>query len=148
VSVGATGDAASGSGRIIPNLPATPTGARIVSIAQAQVGARYSWAGVSPAAGFDCSGLVYYVFNTVGYSVPRTLEEQFASGRRVRLEELRPGDILFYENTYIPGLSHNGIYVGDGKFVHAVDESTGVAITPMNAAYWEQRYVGAVRVVD
>ncbi len=134
--------------RLIPNLPATPNGARIVSLAQTQVGARYTWGGTSPSTGFDCSGFVYWVFNTLGYPLERTLPEQFSAGRRVRLEELRPGDIVFFADTYTSGLSHNGIYIGDGKFIHAVDESTGVAITPLNSAYWEQRYVGAVRVVD
>jgi cell wall-associated NlpC family hydrolase len=133
---------------LIPNLPATPNGSRIVSIAQSQNGARYTWAGVSPATGFDCSGFVYWVFNTFGYTLDRTMPEQFSAGRRVRLEDLRPGDIVFYADTYTTGLSHNGIYIGEGKFIHAVDESTGVAITPMSAAYWDQRFVGAVRVID
>jgi cell wall-associated NlpC family hydrolase len=144
-----TGAASSGSsGRILPNNPPSPNGLRLSAIAQAQVGAKYTWAGVSPATGFDCSGFVYYVFNTFGYSLPRTMEDQLASGRRVRLEELRAGDILFYADTYTAGLSHNGIYLGDGKFIHAVDESTGVAITPVNSSYWDQRFVAAVRVVE
>ncbi len=142
------GSSPGGIARLIPNLPATPNGARIVSLAQTQVGARYTWGGTSPSTGFDCSGFVYWVFNTLGYPLERTLPEQFSAGRRVRLEELRPGDIVFFADTYTSGLSHNGIYIGDGKFIHAVDESTGVAITPLNSAYWEQRYVGAVRVVD
>jgi len=144
----ATGAASSGStGRILPNNPPSPNGLRLSAIAQAQTGAKYTWAGVSPATGFDCSGFVYYVFNTFGYSLPRTMED-LASGRRVRLEELRAGDILFYADTYTAGLSHNGIYLGDGKFIHAVDESTGVAITPVNSSYWDQRFVAAVRVVE
>jgi len=136
------------TGRILPNNPATPNGLRLASIAQAQVGAKYTWAGVSPSTGFDCSGFVYYVFNTAGIPLPRTMEDQLAAGRRVRLEELRAGDILFFADTYTSGLSHNGVYLGEGKFIHAVDESTGVAITPVNSAYWEQRFVAAVRVVE
>jgi cell wall-associated NlpC family hydrolase len=147
-SGGASSGGSSSAGRVIPNLPASPNGARIVSIAQSQVGARYTWAGTSPSTGFDCSGFVYWVLNTVGYPMPRTMEDQLSSGRRVRLEELRPGDVVFFSDTYTSGLSHDGIYIGDGKFIHAVDESTGVAITPLNAAYWQERYVGAVRVMD
>jgi cell wall-associated NlpC family hydrolase len=138
----------SSSARLLPNLPASPNQARLVAIAQSLVGARYTWAGTSPATGFDCSGFVYYVYNTYGYPLERTMEAQFSAGRRVRLEELRPGDIVFFADTYAPGLSHNGIYIGDGKFIHAVDESVGVAITPLLSAYWEQRYVGAVRIID
>ncbi|HWP29805.1 MAG TPA: C40 family peptidase [Chloroflexota bacterium] len=151
VSLASTSNASASSSspsRIIPNLPATPTGARIVNVAQSQVGAHYTWAGTSPATGFDCSGFVYWVFNTIGVPLERTLPEQLNAGRRVRLEELRPGDVLFFADTYTPGLSHNGIYIGDGKFIHAADESTGVVITPLNSAYWEQRLVAAVRIVD
>jgi cell wall-associated NlpC family hydrolase len=146
---GATTNSLTGNtSRILPHNPATPNGARIASIAQAQLGARYTWAGVSPATGFDCSGFVYYVFNAFGFPLDRLMPDQFSTGRRVRPEELRAGDIVFFADTYTSGLSHNGIYLGDGRFIHAVDESTGVAVTPMNSAYWEQRYVGAVRVVE
>src|SRR4051812_5829615 len=116
--------------------------------AQTLVGAHYSWAGASTATGFDCSGLVYYAFRSLGYTIGRTVEEQYTAGRRVRLEEIRPGDILFYQNTYVQGLSHDGIYVGGGKSVHAVDEATGVATTFLNSSYWEQRYAGAIRLVE
>jgi cell wall-associated NlpC family hydrolase len=66
----------------------------------------------------------------------------------VRVEELQPGDILFYHDTYTAGLSHNGIYVGEGKFIHAADESTGVVLTPVRSTYWEQHFAGAVRVLE
>jgi cell wall-associated NlpC family hydrolase len=121
---------------------------RIVSVAQSQLGARYVWGGTTPAGGFDCSGFVYWAFSQVGHALPRVMTDQFASGRRVRVEELQPGDVLFYQNTYTAGLSHNGIYVGDGKFIHAADESTGVVLTPVRSAYWEQHFAGAIRVLD
>jgi cell wall-associated NlpC family hydrolase len=143
-----TAGTSTGSSSRITNLPATASGARIVNIAQSQLGARYTWAGVSPATGFDCSGFVYYVLLTVGHAIPRTMDDQLAAGRRVRLEELRPGDVLFYADTYTSGLSHNAIYIGDRKMIHAVDESTGVAITPVDSAYWDQRFVTAVRFMD
>ena len=139
---------ASGSARLVPDLPATPAGARVISLAQTFVGARYTWGGTSAATGFDCSGLIYHVFRTLGYAIGRTVEEQFTAGRPVRRDELRPGDLLFYQNTYIRGLSHDGIYLGSGRFVHAVDEASGVAVTALNSAYWEERYLGARRIVD
>jgi cell wall-associated NlpC family hydrolase len=129
-------------------VPASPNGARIISLAQSQVGARYTWAGTSPSTGFDCSGFVYWVFNTLGFNMPRTMDEQLASGRRIPIDQLRPGDVLFFSDTYTSGLSHDGIYLGDGKFIHAVDESTGVAITALNSAYWAERYYAAVRPME
>ena len=123
-------------------------GARIVQLAQSQVGARYTWAGVSPSTGFDCSGFVYWTYNSIGYNLPRTMEDQFASGRRVTIDQLRPGDIVFFSDTYTTGLSHDGIYLGDGKFIHAVDESTGVAVTRLNSAYWSDKFYGAVRPLE
>jgi cell wall-associated NlpC family hydrolase len=74
------------------------------------------------------------------------MAEQFASGRKVSGDELRPGDVLFWSNTYMAGLSHNGIYLGEGHFVHAADERTGVVVTPTATPYWAQRFTGAVRL--
>jgi cell wall-associated NlpC family hydrolase len=135
----------SGPGRV----GAGPSAAlHLVSVAQSQLGARYAWGGTAPASGFDCSGFVYWAYSQIGHPLPRVMTDQFASGRRVRVEELQPGDVLFYQNTYTAGLSHNGIYVGDGKFIHAADESTGVVLTPVRTAYWEQHFAGAIRVLD
>jgi cell wall-associated NlpC family hydrolase len=139
--------APAGAAPPVASAAAAPNAARLLGIAQAQLGARYTWGGTSPATGFDCSGFVYYVFSTYGHSVDRLLPGQRAAGRPVRREELRPGDVVFFENTYTAGLSHNGIYVGDGKFIHAADESTGVVLTPLASAYWDQRYAGAVRII-
>jgi len=61
------------------------------------------------------------------------------------LNQPEPGDIVFFSNTYMPGLSHNGVYIGGGKFIHASDESTGVTITALSSAYWASRYSGATR---
>jgi cell wall-associated NlpC family hydrolase len=123
-------------------------GLRVASLAQTQLGARYVWGGSSPAGGFDCSGFVYWAFGQAGHPISRVMTEQFASGRRVRLEELQPGDVLFYQNTYTAGLSHDGIYVGDDKFIHVADESIGVVLTPLHSAYWEQHFAGAVRITE
>jgi cell wall-associated NlpC family hydrolase len=145
---GASSGGSSAAGRVFPSVPASPNGARIISLAQSQLGARYTWAGTSPSTGFDCSGFVYWVFNTIGFNMPRTMEDQLASGRRIPIDQLRPGDVVFFSDTYTSGLSHDGIYIGDGKFIHAVDESTGVAITALNSAYWAERFSGAVRPME
>lgn len=129
--------------------PAPPAAGRqaaaLAEVARRQVGRPYVWGGEDPS-GFDCSGLVWYVARQAGTSVDRSLEGQYASGTSVAREDLQPGDLVFFRDTYKPGLSHNGVYVGDGQFVHAVDETKGVVATRLEGAYWTSRYVGARRL--
>ena len=86
------------------------------------MGSRYRYGGSSPRTGFDCSGFVYYVMQASGISVGRSAAAQYNSGRRVSTGELQPGDMVFFSNTYKRGISHAGIYIGGGKFVHAETE--------------------------
>jgi cell wall-associated NlpC family hydrolase len=109
------------------------------------VGYRYVFGGSSPA-GFDCSGFVYYVHKAAGINISRGMWGQLNGGPRISRENLQPGDIVFFANTYMPGLSHNGIYLGGGQFIHAIDPGSGVGITSMNSSYWAGRYVGATRI--
>jgi cell wall-associated NlpC family hydrolase len=97
------------------------------------LGARYVFGGTSPA-GFDCSGFVWYLWG------------QLNGGPRVALSALQPGDTVFFANTYMPGLSHAGIYIGGGRFIHASDESSGVKISSLSDSYWGPRYIGASRL--
>jgi cell wall-associated NlpC family hydrolase len=117
----------------------------IVKIAMSYLGSRYVFGGASPA-GFDCSGFVWYVHKMAGLSDSRGLWGQMNAGQRVTRENLQPGDTVFFANTYMPGLSHAGIYVGGGSFIHAIDESQGVGISSLNGGYWAGRYVGASRL--
>jgi cell wall-associated NlpC family hydrolase len=119
-------------------------GAQIAAFAMKYVGTRYVFGGTSPN-GFDCSGFAYYVQNNTGAPVGRTLWQQFNAGARVAKSQLQIGDEVFFANTYMPGLSHAGIYVGEGKFVHANNERTGVTVSRMDDDYWAQRFVGASR---
>ena len=119
-------------------------GATIVSTALQYVGYRYVYGGTTPK-GFDCSGFTYYVYNKVGVKLSRDMRTQFNTGSRISRDNLMPGDLVFWSNTYKPGLSHSGIYIGNGKFVHSQNESTGVVVTSMNTAYWASRYTGASR---
>ena len=99
-------------------------GAKAVEIAKAQVGKNYVWGSAGPDS-FDCSGLVYYAYTSQGYDIPRTAYEIGLSAKQISRSELQPGDIL-YTSTHI------GIYMGDGKVVHAATESRGVVIDSMD----------------
>lgn len=120
-------------------------GQSIVSIALRYNGFPYRFGASGPRA-FDCSGFIYYVVNQAGKRIARTMPGQIAAGTRVASKDLQPGDLVFFSNTYKPGLSHAGIYVGNGKFIHAQNESTGVLISSMWTAYWASRYTTAVRL--
>lgn len=117
--------------------------ARLLTIAMRLGGTPYVFGGETPA-GFDCSGFIQYVFRQIGIHLPRTADVQFELGRKVAVNELQPGDLVFFE-TYEPGASHNGIFVGDGKFIGA-NSGTGVAIVSLSEPYWRDRYIGARRL--
>lgn len=133
-----------------PAAPPAPLGGalgqRIVAEALKYNGYRYTWGGSSPSTGFDCSGLVWYVHQQAGASISRGLWGQYNAGAKVARGDLQAGDIVFFQNTYMPGLSHNGIYIGNGQFINAVDESTGVVISRLDNPYWVERWFGATRV--
>ncbi|MEN2766224.1 NlpC/P60 family protein [Ornithinibacillus xuwenensis] len=112
----------------------------IIQTAYAYVGTPYVWGGTSPS-GFDCSGFLQFVYNTEGISIPRTVTDIWNFGSPVGSPSV--GDVVFFE-TYKPGPSHAGIYLGDGKFIHAGLD--GVEVSNMYTSYWEQRYLGAKRI--
>ncbi|PRR74467.1 C40 family peptidase [Neomoorella humiferrea] len=123
----------------------TTTAKRVAAIARQYLGVPYRWAGTSPS-GFDCSGFTQYVFRQVGIELPRTASDQAASGSHVAKEDLQVGDLVFF-NTYGTGISHVGIYIGNGKFISA-SSSRGVAIDNIDDPYyWGRRYRGARRVI-
>jgi cell wall-associated NlpC family hydrolase len=106
------------------------------------LGVPYVFGGTT-ANGFDCSGYVQHVFGMLGIAIPRTADEQYDAGHRI-VGGMKPGDLVFFE-TYAPGPSHVGIYLGHGKFVHASSE--GVMISKLSDSYWASRYIGAKRLV-
>lgn len=120
--------------------------AQILSIAGSMLGQPVVWGGASPAEGFDCSGLVQYVYRQAGIDLPRTADLQFLVGRTVSPSALQPGDLVYY-TTYEPGASHVGIYIGGGKFIHTSSSQGIVAIADINDSYFVQRYYGAKRVL-
>ncbi|MGB6522063.1 MAG: C40 family peptidase [Candidatus Cybelea sp.] len=106
------------------------------------LGVPYVFGGTS-TSGFDCSGFVQHVFGLMGISVPRTADAQYDVGRPT-LGGPRAGDLVFFD-TY-GGVSHVGIYLGKGKFVHA-SSSHGVMVSKLSDSYWAARYVGAKRLI-
>ncbi len=117
---------------------------RILATASRYQGVPYVFGGTTPR-GFDCSGFTQYVFGLNGISLPRTADVQYQIGIPVTRSQLQPGDIVFF-STYLPGPSHNGIYLGGGKFINA-SSSRGVSIARMDNSYWSPRYIGARRVL-
>ena len=103
------------------------------------------WFGGNTPRGFDCSGFTRYVFANIGINLPRMADGQYAIGRPVSTERLQSGDLVFFE-TYEPGPSHVGIYIGNGQFISATS-SRGVAVADMFGHYWGERYLGARRVL-
>ena len=118
--------------------------AAIIATAKQYIGVPYVWGGSTPS-GFDCSGCVKYVFAKHGISLPRTSKEQYTVGKWVSQSSLQPGDLVFY-NTSGSGVSHLGIYIGNGQFIHA-SSSRGVMISEMSNSYWSARYYGARRIL-
>jgi cell wall-associated NlpC family hydrolase len=112
------------------------------------IGVPYRWGGTSPITGMDCSGLVQLVFrNAVGIDLPRTALEQAGQGSRVSVRELKPGDLVFF-NTIGANISHVGIYVGNGKFLHAPATGKLVRIDKLYTRFWATRYVTARRMIN
>ncbi|MER7487257.1 NlpC/P60 family protein [Streptomyces sp. NPDC126497] len=115
-----------------------PRAAEAVSYAYAKLGSPYVWGATGPDA-FDCSGLVQAAYRSAGVSLPRTTYAQIGAGRRVPRSELLPGDLVFFYS----GISHVGIYVGDGLMIHAPNPSAPVRVAPLD----EMPFAGATRVV-
>ena len=118
----------------------------IIALAKQFVGGKYVWGGSSPSSGgFDCSGLVQYVFGRNGVHLPRVAEDQYQVGKPVRYEELQPGDLIFQANTWKSGISHVGIYIGDGKILHAKGKAYGIVVDSIGP--FPQGHPGARRIL-
>lgn len=125
----------------------TDAGEKIVSFAKQYLGYSYVYGGTTPSGGFDCSGFVYYVFNSCGYSLSRSCTVQAQSGTAVSKAELQPGDIIFFNNTSNGSIGHVGIYIGDGRFIHASNPTRGVVTDTINSGYYYTYYYSARRIV-
>ena len=118
----------------------------LVMQAMGLLGVPYNRGGTSEEKGFDCSGFVRHMYEkSVGLVLPRRAEEQAKVTEEISRSELKPGDLVFF-NTLKRTFSHVGIYVGDGKFIHAPRPGKAVRVDDMREAYWQQRFNGARRV--
>ncbi|WP_425388932.1 C40 family peptidase [Bacillus marinisedimentorum] len=115
----------------------------VAKAARRYIGTPYRWGGTTPA-GFDCSGFLKHVFAKQGVNIPRTVSDIWNFGTDVTKPSV--GDILFFQ-TYKPGPSHAGIYLGDGKFIHA-GSSKGVTVSKLDTSYWKSRYLGTKRMIQ
>jgi cell wall-associated NlpC family hydrolase len=126
-----------------PRRPAsTSLGIRAARFARHLLGIRYTWGGRSPASGFDCSGLVAFVYGHFGIRLPHYTGAQFQVGRPVSRRGLRPGDLVFFA-----GVSHVGLYMGRGRVLHANHTGGDVRIDRLGESWFRATYAGARRVV-
>lgn len=134
-------------GRIVvePRRESTTVGGAIADLAMGMVGTQYRYGGADPKAGFDCSGLVFYTYTQAGYEVPRTSQEQFRLARKIALGDANAGDLMFFQDQ--AKLSHVGIYLGDGLFVHAPASGQNVAIASLDTPYYQQHLVAIGRLL-
>jgi cell wall-associated NlpC family hydrolase len=117
----------------------------VVQAAERWLGVPYVFGGCA-ANGVDCSCLVQLVFRGLDISLPRTAAEQFAATERVSREDLQPGDLVFFANTYMPGISHVGIYIGGGQQINAPAEGQRVSVQSVFDGYWGAHFVAGGRV--
>jgi len=121
-----------------------------VRVAQRYAGTPYVWGGES-ARGFDCSGFIIRVMRDLGYkTLPHSAAEQFNYGKPIARELMKPGDIVFFKNTYKAGISHVGIYLGKDRFIHAAGTGQGTIVSSLNEDKWRpggKHYAGARRLI-
>jgi cell wall-associated NlpC family hydrolase len=118
---------------------------RAAGNAMKMLGRPYHFGGASPASGFDCSGLVQYSYKRVGLTLPHNTEKQRVTGRHIQKAELRRGDLIFFDQEGKKN-SHVGIYLGEGRFVHAPSSGKEVRSDRLDSPYWKKHFSEARRV--
>jgi uncharacterized protein YgiM (DUF1202 family) len=129
-----------------PSSQGSDSGSLVVQVAEKYLGVPYVWGGSTPQEGFDCAGFVQYVFGELGISLPHGAEAISNYGVPVDFQDLRPGDVIFFENTYRYGVSHLGIWVGNNMFIHAPEPGSVVCYEELKGFYLSH-YWGARRLI-
>ena len=144
-AAGATTALVPATARLTTATLPTPSarGAQALSVARQYLGTPYRWGGETPATGFDCSGLMQYAYKQLGVSIPRVSQDQFKSGQQVPREALQPGDLVFFSKA--GDVHHVGMYVGDGKFLHAPRTGDVVKISSLSEPHYAAEFCGARR---
>jgi cell wall-associated NlpC family hydrolase len=128
-------------------LVSNAQGSDVAAFAMQFVGAPYAWGGADPS-GFDCSGFTQYIYRHFGLELPRIAVDQYSEQYGTIITDpnaLQPGDLVFFVNTFEPGISHVGIYIANGDIVQAMSPGIGVATGSLWEDYWAQHYYGALR---
>jgi cell wall-associated NlpC family hydrolase len=133
------------TGSVAESRPENAPGTQIVRIAAGLIGTPYRFGGEDPRAGFDCSGLVFYSFDRLGLDVPRTAADQRHAAKPVPLDELSPGDLLFFRSS-ARRVDHVGIYAGEGRFIHAPRRGAVVSYGYLEDPYYRTHFVSAGRL--
>jgi cell wall-associated NlpC family hydrolase len=120
-------------------------GFSVAELAMDMIGTPYRYGGANPKQGFDCSGLVFYTFSQTGLSIPRTSQAQFKAARKISIEQADRGDLVFFQDQ--EKLSHVGIYLGDGRFVHAPASGRSVSVASLAEPYYQRHLVAVGRLL-
>jgi cell wall-associated NlpC family hydrolase len=125
--------------------PVLSVGGAVAELAAGMVGARYHLGGADPVKGFDSSGLAFYAYDQAGYPIPRESEDQFRAARKIALADADAGDLVFFQDQ--TRLSHVGIYLGNGLFVHAPANGERVSVARVDAPYYQEHLVAVGRLL-
>jgi cell wall-associated NlpC family hydrolase len=123
-----------------------PARFRAIAVAKKQLRKKYRWGGSTPRTGFDCSGLTQFAFKSVKVYIPRTAAAQYKHSKRISLSKMQAGDLIFFHTRRTRArVNHVGIYLGNGKFIHAPRRGKRVSVAKLSK-YWRRKAVGAGRV--
>lgn len=131
----------------VQSRPASAKAAKVIRTARVLIGYPYKWGGDLPDTGFDCSGLIWFVYHQHSVNLPRVSWQQFAAGTHVKRQDIRPGDLVFYKVEKKGKSLHGGIVTDRGTFIHAPSSGKQVMESSLNAPYWYEHYLGARRVL-
>jgi cell wall-associated NlpC family hydrolase len=125
--------------------PVLNLGGAVADLAVDMVGARYRLGGADPVQGFDSSGLAFYAYDHAGYPIPRTSQDQFRAAHKIALADATAGDLFFFQDQ--AKLSHVGIYLGDGLFVHSPEAGRQVSVARIDTPYYQEQLIAVGRLL-